>query len=57
MVKAGATGERLPMFFIGKSKKPGCFKNVKHLLCQYVAQKSWMNSQIFENWVHKLYQK
>ena len=40
------------MFIIGKSKNSRCFKNVKHLPYQYVAQKkSWRNSQIFEDWV------
>ena len=49
MATASARREKLPMFIIGKSKKSRCFKNVKHLPCQYVSQKkSWMNSQIFE---------
>ena len=29
MAAASATGEKLEMFVIGKSKKPLCFKNVK----------------------------
>ena len=29
MMTASATGEKLEMFVIGKSKKPQCFKNVK----------------------------
>ena len=58
MAAASATGEKLPMFVIGKSKKPRCFKNIKHLPCQYTSQKkSWMDSEIFENWVRKLDQK
>ena len=55
MAAASATGEKLPMFVIWKSKNPRCFKNVKHLPCEYKSQKkSWMNSEIFEEWVRKL---
>ena len=58
MAAASATGEKLPMFVIWKSKNPRCFKNVKHLPCEYKSQKkSWMNSEIFEEWVRKLDQK
>ena len=54
MAAASAKGEKIPMFAVGKSKAPRCFKNVKHLLCHYVSQKkSWMNSEIFEDWVRK----
>ena len=46
------------MFVIWKSKNPCCFKNVKHLPCQYKSQKkNWINSDIFEELVHKLDQK
>ena len=31
---AKAVGEKLPLFVIGKSKKPRCFKHIKHLLCR-----------------------
>ena len=55
MAAASASGEKLPMLVIGKSKKPRCFKNVRHLPCDYKSQKkSWMDSQIFEEWVRKL---
>ena len=58
MAAASAVGEKLPMFVIWKSKNPRCFKNVKHLPCEYKSQKkSWMNSQIFEEWVRKLDRK
>jgi len=58
MATGGATGEKLPMFVIGKSKKPRCFKNIKHLPCEYKSQKkSWMNSEIFEEWVRKIDRK
>ena len=50
--------EKLPMFVIWKSKNPRCFKNFKHLPCEYKSQKkSWMNSEIFEEWVCKLERK
>ena len=55
MAAASATGEKLPIFVIWKSKNLHCFKNVKHLPCKYKSQKkSWMNSEIFEEWVRKL---
>ena len=55
MAAANATGEKLPMFVIWKSKNSCCFKNVKHLPFEYKSQKkSWTNSEIFEEWVHKL---
>ena len=58
MATASAVGEKLPMFVIWKSKIPRCFKNVKHLPCEYKSQKnSWMNSEIFEEWVRKLDRK
>ena len=47
-------GEKLPMFVIGKSQKPCCFKHIKSLPCRYHAQKkSWMNSELFEEWVRE----
>ena len=50
--------ERLPIFVIGKSQKPRCFKGVKHLSCQYRSQlKSWMSSELFEEWVYELDRK
>ena len=55
MAAASATREKLPMFVIWKSKNLRYFKNVKHLPCEYKSQKkSWMNSEISEEWVHKL---
>ena len=51
MAAANALGEKLPLFIIGKSKTPRCFKYVK----QYRNQmKSWMTSEFFEEWVRKL---
>ena len=55
---ANAVGEKLPMFVIGKSKSPRCFKNIKHLPCRYRSQnKSWMDSILFEEWVRKIDQR
>ena len=55
MTAASVTGEKLPMFVIWKSKNLHCFKNFKHLPCEYKSQKkSWMNYEIFEEWVCKL---
>ena len=31
LTAANAIGEKLPLFVIGKSKKPRCFKHIKHL--------------------------
>ena len=55
MSAASATGEKLPMLVIGKSKNPRCFQNVKSLRCTYKSQaKSWMDSEIFTDWVKQL---
>ena len=52
LVAANAVEEKLPLFVIGKSKKPRCFKHIKHLPCRYRSQKkSWMDSILFEEWV------
>ena len=39
MAVASATGEKLPMFVIWNSKNPRCFKNFKHLPCEYKSKK------------------
>ena len=55
LAAANAAGEKLPMFVIGKSKSPRCFKNIKHLPCRYSSQnKSWMDSILFEEWVREI---
>ena len=55
MAAGNAVGEKLPMFVIGKFKTPRCFKHIKNLPCKYKSQKkSWIDSQIFEESVHKL---
>ena len=54
LAAANATGEKLPMFVIGKSAKPRCFKNVKNLPCRYRSQdKSWMDGNLFTEWVRQ----
>ena len=58
MSAATATGEKLPLLLIGKSKNLRCFKNVKSLPCMYKAQeKSWMDSEIFTEWIKQLDRK
>ena len=58
MAAVSATGEKLPMFVIGKSVKPRCFKHVKSLPCRYRAQpESWMSSFLFDEWVKELDRK
>ena len=45
MVVRNAIGEKLPMFAIGKSKTPRCFKQTKSIPCKYKSQKkSWVDS-------------
>ena len=56
LAAGNAFGERLPMFVIGKSQNPRCFKGVKHLPCRYPSQlKSWMSSELFEEWIRLLH--
>ena len=55
LTAADAVGEKLPLFVIGRSKKPRCFKHIKHLPCRYRSQKkSWMDSILFEEWVREV---
>ena len=54
LAAANMIGEKLPMFVIGKSQKPHCLKHIESLPCRYRAQKkSWMNSELFEEWVRE----
>ena len=39
LTAANTVGEKLPLFVISKSKKPQCFKHIKHLTCRYRSQK------------------
>ena len=58
MAAANATGDKLPMFVIGKAKNPRCFKNVKFLPCRYRNQgKSWMDGKLFKELLRELNRK
>lgn len=55
---SNATGvHKLPLGFIGKSKKPRAFKNFKDLsslpVCYRNQRSAWMNCEIFSDWFHK----
>ena len=53
-----ATGEKQPLFVIGKYVKPRCFSGVKSLPCRYRSQKkSWMDGDLFTEWVKELDRK
>ena len=55
LAAANAVGDKLPMFMIGKSKNPRCFKSVRSLPCRYQSQqKSWVDSVLFEECVREL---
>ena len=55
LTAANVLGEKLPLFVIGKSKKPRCFKHIKHLPRRYRSQKkSRMESILFEEWVREV---
>ena len=53
---ANVTGSiKLPLLFIGKSKRPRCFKNTNMdiLPVIYRNQKNaWVNTEIFSSWFH-----
>lgn len=50
---ANMTGsEKLPIFVIGKSASPRCFKGKRQLPVKYVAnRKAWMTREIFSKWL------
>ena len=55
LAAANVAGEKLRLFVIGKTKKPRCFKYIKHLPGRYRSQKkSWMDSILFEEWVREV---
>ena len=55
LTAANAVREILPLFVIGKSKNPRCFKYIKHLPCRYRSQKkSWMDSILFGEWLREV---
>ena len=43
MAAFDAFGEKIPMFVIGKSDSPRCFKHVRDLSCRYRSQKENMD--------------
>ncbi|KMZ76545.1 hypothetical protein ZOSMA_10068G00010, partial [Zostera marina] len=45
--------EKIPLLVIGKSKKPRCFKNAKIPVEYEANKKSWMTSDIFEQWLKR----
>ena len=54
LAAGNAVGDKLPMFVIGKSKKPQCFKGVRDLIVDIgLKKKSWMDSTLFEEWVRE----
>ena len=58
LAAGNATGEKLPLFVIGKYAKPRCFSGVKSLPCCYRSQKkSWMDWDLFTEWVKELDRK
>ena len=55
MATGNVNGERLPMFVIGKSKTPRCFNGEKNVPCHNrVPPKSWISSELFEEWVKEI---
>ena len=55
LAAGNATGEKLPLFVIGKYAKPRCFSGVKSLPCRYRSQKkSWMDGDLLTEWVKEL---
>ena len=58
LAAGNATGEKLPFFVIGNYAKPRCFSGVKSLPCRYRSQKkSWMDGDLFTEWVKELDRK
>ena len=55
MAASNALGEKIPMFVIGKSASPKCFKHVPNLPWRYRSQKkALMDGTLFEEWLHEL---
>ena len=55
LAAANSVGDKISMFLVGKSKARRCFKNFTSLPCRYRSQKKiWMDSTLFEEWVHEL---
>ncbi|XP_046725929.1 tigger transposable element-derived protein 4-like [Silurus meridionalis] len=46
--------QKLPLYVIGKSKNPRCFKQTKVLQCDYDGQpRAWITGDLFSAWVKK----
>ena len=46
--------EKAPIFFIGKSKQPHCFKRITPKACGFYYwnnKSAWMTSKFFEEWI------
>ncbi|XP_065196846.1 tigger transposable element-derived protein 4-like [Sycon ciliatum] len=55
LVATSADGEKLPLYVIGKSKRPHCFRGVLNIPVEYEAnKKAWMTGQLFEQWCNRL---
>jgi hypothetical protein len=55
LVGASMTGEKLPLFVIGRREKPRCFRSVTKLPVRYKAnRKSWMTGALFEEWLRSV---
>lgn len=50
--------EKIKPLVLGKFNNPRCFKGIKTLSAEYMANwKAWMSSEFFERWVQKNWQK
>ena len=58
MAASNVLDEKIPMFVIGKSANPRCFKHVRNLPCRYrFHKKAWMDGTLFEEWLRELDRK
>ncbi|XP_011706971.1 PREDICTED: jerky protein homolog-like, partial [Wasmannia auropunctata] len=57
MVCTNASGtHKLPLLFVGKYKKPRCFKNVHSLPVIYMSQnKAWMDQNLMLRWYQEVF--
>jgi hypothetical protein len=56
LLSISSIGEKLPLLFVGKSKRPRCFKNISSSLkFVYKSNKTaWMTSVFFSSWLKEL---
>ena len=58
MAASNALDKKIPMFVIGKSASPRCFKHVRNLSRRYRSQKkAWRDGTLFEECLHELDRK